>query len=191
MAEPGKDPVGDVKVKGQDFIAGAQAGTLTESQLKWGLSVGAIVSGVSLFLPYAYHFWVPGYVYYSGGAMANGWNLLSHRIGDTFAIPLSAIFALFLNFGEPALKLLKMETPGRAKTVYLIGMIMALFGVVGCINLMRVAVLVGNLAGLLGIGLLVFVYFKLWQMSPLAEATRTPPSAPPPPPAGNSPPPGQ
>lgn len=190
MAEPGKDPVGDVKVKGQDFIAGAKAGTLTESQLKWGLSVGAIVSGVSLFLNYFDLSSKYGVVAHGFGR-ASGLDMLSHGSLEVLAIPLSALFALFLHFGEPSLKVLKMETPGRAKLIYLIAMIVAILGALGCLHFIRFQVLLGNVLGLVGIGLLAFVYFKLWQMSPVAEATRTPPSAPPPPPAGNSPPPGQ
>ncbi|MGD0089867.1 MAG: hypothetical protein ABSE73_08090 [Planctomycetota bacterium] len=178
------DPFQDAKTKGQDFLAKAKAGTLDEASLKWGLSAGAIVSGVSLFFNYIN---VTGFRVWE--VHLTGLDLLRFQgqagLGslEGWAIPLTAILGLYLHFGEPGLKWLKMETPGRARTVYLVGMIMAILGVLGCFHFISVQICLGNALGLVGLGLLGYVFFKLWQMSPAAT-----PGSPPPPPAPPAPP---
>lgn len=169
------DPVLDAKEKSKDFYEKARAGKLDEGSLKWGLSAGAIVAGVSLFFRYM------DFGSYGG---ITGLDLLRFR-GDSLksleflAIPLSALFGLYLHFLEPNTKILKMETPGRPKLIFLIGMIAGILGVLGCLDFLRVEVCLGNLLGFIGLGLLSFVYFKLWQNAP--EAPATPPASTPPP----------
>lgn len=179
------DAIKDVQAKGKDFLEKAKSGTLDEGALRWGLSAGAIVSGVSLLFTYRIY----GNFGYLGSPYATGLDLLRFDsnygfINSLFAvsIPLSALFGLYLHFGEPSAKLLSMETPGRAKLVHLIGMIAAGFGVLGCLDCMRYKFFLGSLLGLVGLALLAFVHFKLWQMSPPAPAEQ-PPATPPSPPS--------
>ena len=184
MSEASPDPIKDVQAKSKDFLEKAKSGTLDEGTLKWGLSAGAVVSGVSLFFNYFSYdvsvFGIPA------SGRISGWDLLSFRYGNSLdglmalAIPLSALFGLYLQFGEPALKLLKLETQGRSKTIYLIGMIVAALGVIGCFRFLSHQVCLGSLLGLVGLAVLAFVYFKLWKASSEAPAVS---SAPPPPPA--------
>ena len=180
MSEASPDPVKDVQAKSKDFLEKAKSGNLDEGSLKWGLSAGAVVSGVSLFLNY---FSFGEYGSILGRSGISGWDLLSFRHGDSLdglmalSIPLSALFGLYLHFGEPSLKLLKLETPGRAKTVYLIGAIVAALGVVGCLRILSHQVCLGSVLGLVGLAVLAFVYFKLWKASP--AATSQPPLPPP------------
>jgi hypothetical protein len=173
------DPVKEAEAKGKDFYEKAKAGTLDEGSLKWGLSAGAIVAGVSLIF---------NYLNFGGLGGLTGLDLL--RFGHTssldsirvLCIPLSALFALYLHFIEPNAKVLKMETPGRSKLVYLIGMIAAGLGVLTCLDFLRVQLCLGSILGFVGLGLLTFVYFKLWQNAPAAPATppASPPASPPP-----------
>jgi hypothetical protein len=174
------EPQNDMKAKGQDFLEKAKAGTLDEASLKWGLSAGAIIAAVSL--PFAYV--SASNVLFS--FKMTGLDLL--RSGNSLeglAIPLTAIYGLYLHFGEPNLKLFSMETAGRPKLIYMIGMIMGALGTLGCIRIISWAgVTIGNVLGLVGLGLLTFVFFKLWQMSPAAPTqppVMTPPSGGPPP----------
>ncbi len=165
----------DVTAKGKEFFDKAKAGQLDEKNLKWGLSAGAVVAGVSLLLPYVSY---SGFVSFS----VTGLDLLRFReISlkniEALAIPLTALYGLYLHFGEPSLKLLKLETPGRAKTVYLIGAIVAALGVVGCLRILSHQVCLGSVLGLVGLAVLAFVYFKLWKASP--AATSQPPLPPP------------
>jgi hypothetical protein len=170
------DPVLDAKEKSKDFLEKAKAGTLDESSLKWGLSAGAVVAGVSLLFRY---------IDLGGYGGITGLDLLRFR-GNTLnsleaiSIPGSALFGLYLHFIEPNAKLLKMETPGRPKTIYLIGLIAGALGVLGCLDFLRVQVCLGSVLGFAGLGLLTFVYFKLWQAAPEAPANTTPPPSEPP-----------
>ncbi|HEY3324370.1 MAG TPA: hypothetical protein VGP72_28220 [Planctomycetota bacterium] len=174
------DPIDEVKGKSKEFIEKAKSGTLDENTLKWGLCAGSIVAGVSLLFNYAsWDIQFGGGVFHSGGI--SGLDLLSFRGGglrslEAIAIPLTALFGLYLHFGEPSFKLLKMETPGRPKLVYLIGMIVGTVGVIGCLDFLRMGVCLGNLLGLFGLGLLAFVFFKLWQLAPEVAAGSTPPT---------------
>lgn len=178
------DAIKDVQAKSKEFLEKAKSGTLDEGALRWGLSAGAVISGVSLLFNYlVVEAFGTVYEKYSG------LDLLSFRGGVglgslcVIAIPLSALFGLYLHFGEPSVKLLSLETPGRAKLIHLIGMIAAALGVIGCLDFLRHQVCLGSLLGLVGLALLAFVHFKLWQLSPPAPAEQppaTPPSAPPP-----------
>ena len=168
----------DVTAKGKEFFDKAKAGQLDEKNLKWGLSAGAVVAGVSLLLPYVSY---SGFVSFS----VTGLDLLRFReISlkniEALAIPLTALYGLYLHFGEPSLKWLKIEEPGRAKTIYLVGMIGGILALIGIIDIIRIAgMALGNIAGLVGIGLLTFVFFKLWQMSPAPAPAPSQPPAPP------------
>lgn len=179
------DAIKDVQAKSKEFLEKAKSGTLDEGALRWGLSAGAVVSGVSLLFNYFNY----GDFGPFGTSSLTGLDLLRFRgnIGAgslcLLAIPLSALFGLYLHFGEPSAKLLSMETPGRAKLIHLIGMIAAGLGVIGCLDFLRHQVCLGSLLGFVGLALLAFVHFKLWQLSPPAPAEQppaTPPSAPPP-----------
>ena len=167
------DPVLDAKEKSKDFYEKARAGKLDEGSLKWGLSAGAIVAGVSL--PF-------NYLYIEHLLSITGLDLLRFRGGNTLqnleaiSIPASALFGLYLHFIEPNTKLLKMEEPGRPKLVYLIGMIAAGIGALGCLDFLRVQVCLGSLLGFAGLGLLAFVYFKLWQAAPEGAAVASSPA---------------
>lgn len=169
------DALKDVQAKGKDFLDKAKAGNLDEGALRWGLSAGAVVSGVSLLFNYMV---VEGLGTVFG--TVSGLDLLSFHGGVSIdslfvvAIPLSALFGLYLHFGEPTVKALQLETPGRAKLVHLIGMIAAALGVIGCFKFLRHQVCLGSVLGLFGLVILAFVHFKLWQMSPAAPAEQPP-----------------
>ncbi len=181
------DAIKDVQAKSKEFLEKAKSGTLDEGALRWGLSAGAVVSGISLLFHYVSY---GNAALYFGKTGLTGLDLLSFNSNYGFgnslfalAIPLSALFGLYLHFGEPSAKLLSMETPGRAKLIHLIGMIAAGLGVIGCLDFLRHQVCLGSLLGFVGLALLAFVHFKLWQLSPPAPAEQppaTPPSAPPP-----------
>ncbi|MCK6470482.1 MAG: hypothetical protein L6R28_01940 [Planctomycetes bacterium] len=170
------DAIKDVQAKSKEFLEKAKSGTLDEGALRWGLSAGAIVSGVSLLFNYLNY----GDLGPFGSAKVTGLDLLSFRGGFSMdslfviAIPLSALFGLYLHFGEPTAKLLSLEAPGRAKLIHLIGMIAAAFGVIGCMKFLSHQVCLGSVLGLVGLAVLAFVHFKLWQISPPAPAEQPP-----------------
>ena len=172
------DAIDDVKAKSKDFVERAKSGNLDEGTLKWGLSAGAVVAGVSLLFNYASWDFGMGRVGVSGLDLLNLSGGISFGKLECLAIPLSAFMGLYLHFGESKFKVLKMDEPGRAKTVYLVGMIVAALGTIGCIHFILNQICFGNLLGLTGLALLAFVYFKLWRIHSAAPAEATPPVTP-------------
>ena len=112
----------DIQAKSKDFLDKAKAGNLDAGSLHWGLSAGAIITAVSLPLNYFAMGGNDAALAASFGIKTSftGLDILTMRHGgsslawlEIMCIPVSAIFGLYLHFGEPGAKLLKMETPGR------------------------------------------------------------------------------